>query len=386
LQLLTPPEPRFGGRRKTVSFGDGATEATELYGQLGTAFRGVNDVLSERLMAAWRQVGAPHSGSLGSSVLRIDEALPERSPLLGDAHFPGALTILRHGFGTPNETAAWFINGDFYRDHGHCDLGAVMLYALGSPISVHWGSMYEPHVPGAWMQNVVVSEPGLKAPWDSGGVAINDCFGNRSQTITAPGLSSGLGWARATATFDNNASRWNRRVWHYRSDPAMPVLRIRDEFGGAGTGDPKIFSLTLMATGPVEVAGGSLDVPRSSAPANPPGGGRISLASGVTRLGFKGQWGVDFDVYIVAESAQEATITGWKHFWHTTRESVEYEAATGKRFEEAQYILRLRSRGAFEVVIVPYRAGTRPSDLAIARTGHGELSLIRDGNTTTLSD
>jgi hypothetical protein len=261
-----------------------------------------------------------------------------------------------------------------------------MLYALGSPISVHWGSMYEPHVPGAWMQNVVVSEPGLKAPWDSGGVAINDCFGNRSQTITAPGLSSGLGWARATATFDNNASRWNRRVWHYRSDPAMPVLRIRDEFGGAGTGDPKIFSLTLMATGPVEVAGGSLDVPRSSAPANPPGGGRISLASGVTRLGFKGQWGVDFDVYIVAESAQEATITGWKHFWHTTRESVEYEAATGKRFEEAQYILRLRSRGAFEVVIVPYRAGTRPSDLAIARTGHGELSLIRDGNTTTLSD
>src|SRR5262249_28937438 len=53
LHLQTPPEPRFGGRRKTVSFGDGSTVGTELYGQLATGFRGVNDALSERLMAAW---------------------------------------------------------------------------------------------------------------------------------------------------------------------------------------------------------------------------------------------------------------------------------------------------------------------------------------------
>src|SRR4029077_1987996 len=85
LHLLTPPESRFGGRRKTVSFGDGSTEATALYGQLATGFRGVNDALSERLMAAWRQVGAPHSGFFGSSVLRINEELPDRSPMLADA-------------------------------------------------------------------------------------------------------------------------------------------------------------------------------------------------------------------------------------------------------------------------------------------------------------
>src|SRR5262249_43419350 len=72
LHLLPPPEPRFGGRRKTVSFGGGSTQATELYGQLATAFRGINDALSERLMAAWRQVGAPHSGFFGSSVLKIN--------------------------------------------------------------------------------------------------------------------------------------------------------------------------------------------------------------------------------------------------------------------------------------------------------------------------
>src|SRR5262249_2658375 len=78
LHLLTPPGARFGGRRKTVTLGDGSTEGIDLYGQLATGFRGVNDPLSEELMAAWRQQGGPHSGFFGSSVLKINEALPDR--------------------------------------------------------------------------------------------------------------------------------------------------------------------------------------------------------------------------------------------------------------------------------------------------------------------
>ena len=164
------------------------------------------------------------------------------------------------------------------------------------------------------------------------------------------------------------------------------MLRIRDEFTGTGATDPKIFSLTLMATGPVETAVGSREVPLSSAPAKPPAGAPFALAPGVTRLGFKGQWGVDFDVFIVAERSQQATVTGWKHFWHPTREADEYKQATGTKFEEAQYILRLRGTGAFDVVIVPYRRGRRPSDLAITRTSDGVLSVLRGGKTTALAD
>jgi hypothetical protein len=261
-----------------------------------------------------------------------------------------------------------------------------MLYALGSPISVHWGSLYEPRMPGAWMQNVVVSEAALNARWDSADVSTDDCFGNRNQIITGPGLKVDSNIARATATYDNNGSLWNRRVWDYRSEPAAPVLRIRDEFHGTGVVDPKIVSLTLMATGPVETADGLRDVPLSSSPAKPPAAVPFTLAPGVNRLGFKGQWDTDFDVFIVAENSQEATIIGWKHFWHPSRETEQYKAVTGKKFEEAQYILRLRGTGSFDVLIVPYHRGGRPADLAIRRTSEGLLSILRGGKIARLVD
>jgi hypothetical protein len=73
-------------------------------------------------------------------------------------------------------------------------------------------------------------------------------------------------------------------------------------------------------------------------------------------------------------------------FWHPAREAEEYKRATGKNFEEVQYILRLRGRGAFDVVIVPHKWGTRPTDLAITRTPDGALSLIRGASSTKLPE
>jgi hypothetical protein len=235
------------------------------------------------------------------------------------------------------------------------------------------------------MQNVVVPEAALDRRWDSADVSTDECFGNRSQIISGAGLKIASSTARAAARFENKGSFWNRRVWDYRSDPTAPVLRIRDEFSGTGAADQKIFSLTLMATGPVDTAVGLREVPYSSAPAKPSAGAPLALAPGVTRLGFKGQWGVDFDVFIVAERAQQATITGWMHFWNPTREADEYKLATGRKFEEAQYILRVRGASAFDVLIVPYR-GKRPPDLTVMRISDGVLSVLRGGKTTALAD
>ena len=159
-----------------------------------------------------------------------------------------------------------------------------------------------------------------------------------------------------------------------------------DEFTGIGATDSKIFSLTLMATGPVQTVEGPREVPLASAPAKPPAAVPFALAPGVNRLGFKGQWGVDFDLFIVAERPQQATVTGWKHFWHPTPEADEYKQTTGRKFEEAQYIVRLRGTGPFDVVIVPYRRGGRPPDLVLTQNPDGVLSLLRNGKTTTLAD
>jgi hypothetical protein len=174
LNLLTPREPRFGGTRKLVAFGDGPTtlRGTDIFGQLTTVFRGVNNVLSERLMGAWRQTGSILEAMATSGALKIDELLPVRGPILGDAEFKGWYTVLRHGCGEPSETATWLVSGDWYSDHANCDLGGVALYARGVPISPNWGSIYSPSVPGAWMRNVIVPESSLDAPWNSELVSI----------------------------------------------------------------------------------------------------------------------------------------------------------------------------------------------------------------------
>ncbi len=383
LHLLTPRETRFGGRRKAVSFGDGNTMTTELWGQLGTGLRGVDDVLSERLMEGWRQAGAAHSFFYGSSVLKIDESLPGREPMLGDADFPGAFTVLRSGWSTPDETAAWLLNGKWYRDHYHCDLGAVMIYALGAPISIHFGSGYTPRMPGAWMQNVVVPEAALGERWDSDRVSSEDCFGNREQqTVRAAGLRRGDGWAAAFGEFEGAGMSWRRRVVSYRNAGGPPVLRIRDDFD-QDAGAVKIASLTLMAQGAVDGPAGGYVPPRGAA-GHPSAGPVIPLAAGVNRFRFHGQWGVDFEVYVVVGDAETQALIGeWGHTTNTAREKSEFLEATGRPFEERQYILRLRSAGPFDVVLVPYRGGERPADLAV--TGFGSnLRLTRNGRTAEL--
>ncbi|GAB4195258.1 MAG: hypothetical protein OHK0013_01250 [Sandaracinaceae bacterium] len=382
LQLLTPPEARFGGRRKAVSFGDGNTMSTELWGQLGTALRDVDTDLSERLMEGWRQAGSAHSFFYGSSVLKIDERLPGREPMLEDADFPGALTVLRDGWSTTDESAAWLLNGTWYRDHYHCDLGAVMYYGGGAPIALHFGSGYSPRMPGAWMQNVVVPEAALDAAWDGDVVSTDGCFGNREgQTVRAAGLMRGADWAAAFGEFVGSDMVWRRRVISYRGD-SPSVLRIRDDFEADGAA-AKIASLSLMAEGAVDTPAGPF-TPRRGSEDAPSSGPVITLDPGVQRFGFRGQWGVDFDVFVhVPPMGGEALIGEWGHTTHPTREMNEFRDATGRTFEERQYILRLRSSGPFDVIIVPYRAGARPADLSLTASG-GTLRLTRGGHTRDL--
>ena len=82
MNCATPPEVRFGGVRGLISVGDGPTAPSELLGVMGTGFAASNPILSRRLMALWQSQGRPHSSFHGTTILRINEDLPDRKSVV----------------------------------------------------------------------------------------------------------------------------------------------------------------------------------------------------------------------------------------------------------------------------------------------------------------
>ncbi|MGA2134377.1 MAG: hypothetical protein ABSH50_18960 [Bryobacteraceae bacterium] len=344
LNLLTPPEPRFGGYRKVVSIGDSSTESSDLYGQLATGFAAADPALSARLMAAWWQSGAMHSGFHGSTLLKIDERLPAANPRLGDANFPGWYTVLRNAWGTPNETAVWLVDGDYYRDHAHEDNGTVAIYALGAPLSIDWGSMYAPQSPGAFMHSLVVPESALPFAWDSPATHLAQ-IGFRWQHATVQAFSSFPESAYVRATYESKGATWTRSVYSIHPDEANPIIVIRDNFD-----QPAPHIVTLNLTG--DAAG-------------------------------RGEWLINWDLYhFTADPAQTVT-AAWSHTWHPNREQKEFAKANGRPFEEKQTILRLRTTGASTLLLLPWRKD-HPRQAAVQNAG-GQVTISWNDQTVVLS-
>jgi len=349
MNFLTPPDPRFGNQRRRPAIGDAEMgESTEFYGQLATAYADVDPSLSARLMGAWTQSGRPHSGFHGTTYLKIDEGLAAADPALGSSHFEGWYSVLRSGWATPAEAAVWFVNGGWYRDHASNDLGEVIIHALNAPLSVDFGSMYSPHSPGGLIHSVVLPESTIGDGWRQR--TADHTKGPRWGAPKALEFTpaDGGGWVRAS--FEMGPITWTRAVSLVTPAAGRPVFAIQDSFGGAGADAPKVFSLTMMAEGPVQTPSGAKAV-----------GEGFALPAGVSRLGFAGQkfdahpqGGIDWDLYVIAGEPLEAFVAEWQH---------------KNRQGERQHILRLRGAGAFRVVIVPFPKGARPDDVAVSRAG-----------------
>lgn len=398
MQALSPPEVRFGGKRLMVAIGDGCTEGTEEYGMLGTGFAKSNPALSKRLMGAWRENGKVHTGFHGSTLLKIDDDLPGESPNLGDARFPGYYSILRSGWGTPEENAVWCVNGNFYLDHCHNDLGSVVAYLLGAPVSIDWGPIYSPRVAGGAMHSGVIQEAAFGQAWDKdiaslgAGVGFSGHYGNHgvgeatSLDTYADGkrmVSTIRSGVRENATAADQTA-WVRTVSLVTADASLPVLFIRDTFSGKDAAVPKIFTLNLMADGAVETPVGPQTpseriFPYAEKPSDPatqmPSAGEVfPLVPGVNRLGFTGQiWkghpseGIDWNVYLIPDEPQQAQIGNWANQSSSSRSL--FEAAQGRPYEERQHILRVRGTGTFTTVIVPWKKGQKPDELTVTTDG-----------------
>ena len=386
MQLMTPPEPRLDGKRGFIPLGDGSIEPSEMLGELATGFRDANPELSKRLMGMWLENGKPHSGFFGCTFFMIDERLPQASPNLGDASFPGYMSVLRNDYGTRNETAVWLIAGDWHSDHRHNDHGSVIIYALGQPLSNDWSAIYTPHTPGSYTKSAVVFADSIKGGWakDSPGVNVGTAWRSGSEQEKLRSFPEGAytrAWMK-TGSKDKQ-SKWTREVIKIHADPAHPVIVIRDRFAGARAAAAKVMTLNLVAQGAVATAVGSITpVPRKHPrvghnPKDPkhllPSTSRIiKLTSGIQRFGFIGSQGIDFDVYTVG-AKREAIIGNWAApIW----------GGHARNRYESQHILRIKGRGPFTTLIIPWRKGDKPSGLKVARKA--KTIIISDGKTRTI--
>jgi hypothetical protein len=400
LSIQTPPEPRFNNARKAYSNGDGATEGDARMPLLATALQRTNPTLASNLMWAWQQSYDGNSLAEDSNVSPmafIDPTIPARMPRLGSINIPGYHSVERHGFGTPNETVAWFINGGFYsfQGHRHYDDGQVSIYAHSAPLAIDWNAnLYNPWVGGRFMHDSIVYDSELQHPWNADNALLTDAstlMNNPTNTEFGAFANS----TTATGAFTASGTVWTRTVRTMAFNPSYPIIYVADSFAGPGAAAGKTLTWNMMASGPVSTpAGWITPITRfSSGCQNPtgalPSNGVVNnLGSGLQAFGFTGiPWpkhatrGINWDLFMLSDSTtQQFFIGNWGHGCHPLREMNEYKTANGAPFAETQHILRVHGAGPFTTIILPYRK-TEPPARGVTRQSCGVQ--IAQGNEIT---
>jgi hypothetical protein len=410
LSIQTPPEPRFGNLRKGYSNGDGNTEADVRTGMLATAMNPVNPTLAGNLMWAWRQsnsaTGFTEDSQFMTTLAAIDMSIPSITPQLGSINVPGYHTAERHGFGTPNETAVWFINGGFYSTggHRHYDDGQVSIYADSAPLAIDFNAnLYSPETAGRFLHNSIVYDSELGHAWN----ADNAGLGDVSRLLQNPTNTEFEAFANSThseATFTStDGTVWTRAVRTMAFDPQYPAIYVTDNFAGPSAAAGKTLTWNLMAAGAVATPAGTVtpEVRFSSGcqsvPGQLPSSGTVyALGQGLSGFTFTGvNWpkhatgGINWDLYLVSQDpAGQFLLGNWGHGCHASREMAEFQKANGATFSEAQHILRVHDTGPFTTLLLPYPKTAQPArtvaqaDCGIQITQGGEQTCFNDSMAT----
>jgi hypothetical protein len=390
LSIQTPPEPRFGNVRKGYSNGDGNTEADVRTGMLGTALYPVNAPLAGNLMWAWQQSNSPthltEDSQFVTTLAVIDPTIPAvvpgagGTPPLASINIPGYHSVERFNFGTPNETALWFINGGFYSigGHRHADDGQVSIYALSAPLAIDWNpNLYNPEVPGRFMHNSIVYDSDLSPSlWSADQPALTDVstlFQNPTNTEFASFGNS----TTSTGTFTlADGTIWSRTVRMMNFDAGYPIVYVNDTFSGPSAATGKTLTWNLMATGAVTTPAGPVTpTTRFSAGCqSPPGalpsnGNVFGLNAGLQRFTFTGvAWpkhpagGINWDLFTFSSDVTRQFLIGnWGHGCQSSTEEAEYQQANGAPFAETQQILRLHDTGPLTTILMPWDKTAPPT-------------------------
>ncbi len=382
LHLLTPPSVRFsaGTKRKLVVFGDGSEESAAIFGLMATGFASLDPFLSKRLMRAYRN-GPARSSDYGFVTMAVNHNLSDTSFLdIGAAHFPGYLSSFRAGVGTNKETSTWFINGEWYKDHRNDDKGTLGIYALGAPLSLNYGSFFQPSVTGAHMKStpVLLSE---FPEWNNTAWQPFQLPGNFSWYTSqhnAYFAFKNSGYSKATFT---RIESWTRELFQFNQTDQIPIIIVKDGFSNSAT--DYVYNFNFAASGPVQTPNGPVTPPsalwnENGGPTQTPSASPvITLAPGMRRFDFTGtSWpahpagGINWEVYLPSDVSNDATLTTWAHTFTPSVESDEFLATNGSSFVERQTMLRVKGKEGFLTIIVPYFKGQRPTGLSVTQTGN----------------
>ena len=430
LAMQTPPEPRFSPStsvqiRKEVEMGAGAPAAYQYRaGLIGTGLYPSYPTLAGNMIWAWQQSNNPSYNTYGivthdptiPSLLAIDPTIPSVTPNITSIQIPGDWSHMRYNFGTPHETAIWFINGGgnsvgAYSPGGHRDYddGQVTIYAHDAPLAIDYTTYLEdPVVYGELIHNRVVFDSEFSPiSWSADNTSTSspaELYGSPTNTQFSAFSNS----TKSCATFllPSDGTEWQRCVLHVNADPTYPLIYVSDTFpAGPSSSAAKTLSWHMMADHTqavsIPVSPGSVTpVTRTSAcgavPSQYPSTGTVySLPAGWQRFNFTGYtWpshatgGINWDVFLNIPAGDGQFYIGeWGHGPNciTPREESEYNSANSTTgYYERQDILRAHSAGSFATLIAPYRKTEAPTRTLSAQSCGAQI--VQGSETTCFND
>jgi hypothetical protein len=443
--LYTPPSVRFSQtitgatpstrmHRKLISMGDGGEESQPLAALLSTALDNgdtANAEWTDRFAHLYFR-GPKERLTDGFIFMMFDFANKNESNVpafkpLADAAFPGFASTLRNtgvnnyapvsqNDNPNNETAAWIINGNFYRDHRNDDDGELGIYALKTPLSISRNCLYNPSANAATIRSMVL--PASTFPsWNGNNQPIytttslnrtwvGDSLGNQTRQ---EGFAAFRFSGYSKSNMFRNGQQWNRSIMNSHNRPDYPVIVIQDEL--INTATENIWSMLNMSKGEIKYyspgglqSGGFTPddqvsdnnnqnpILDSELPDAKPTGGAL-LEPGITRFHFTGQlWkgayynmntptaGIDWELFTISnDTGRRFTVSQWTNTSIESPELGHYQANYPPTYRETQQILRIKGKGNFFTVLTPYSKNQPPANLSLTETGNGIFTLRYDG-------
>ena len=137
--LLTPPDPRFAGKRMPMALGDNVPFFNNMYTFLAFSGREAFPVQAGNAVWCWEQMGRPSRDALLLMNEHVLDGSIKPAPIIGTSvAVPGFGVMFRHGFGTSNETFMTYRQSDFAYGHYDEDQGSFSLFAKGAPVCLDW--------------------------------------------------------------------------------------------------------------------------------------------------------------------------------------------------------------------------------------------------------